>query len=113
MAEQPNSTEEAMNRVLEAERAAHAAVAECEAQAAALLEAAQQQARRIHTRADNRLSQIHAHCALALGQQVEQLLQQDTGTTATPNLGDEMHELLAAAVTRLAESLTGGVGNDE
>jgi hypothetical protein len=113
MAQQPNSTEEAMNRVLEAERAAHAAVTECESHAAALLEAAQQQARRIHSRADNRLSQIHAHCALALGQQVEQLLQQDSNGAGAPSLGAETHELLAAAVTRLAESLTGGEGSDD
>ncbi|MEW6648409.1 MAG: hypothetical protein AB1450_14500 [Pseudomonadota bacterium] len=113
MSEQQNSTEEAMNRVLEAERAAHAAVAECAARATALVDAAQQQARRIHSRTDSRISQVHAHCALALGRQVEQLLQQEADNTAASELDAAMHDVLAAAVERLAQSLTDDVAGDD
>lgn len=113
MAQPKNDTEVAMNRVLEAERAAHAAVTECEARAAALIDAAQQQARRIHSRTDTRLSQVHARCALALGQQVETLLQQGSGGAANAALDDEMRELLTAAIDRLAESLTHTSGSDD
>lgn len=113
MAQPKNDTEVAMNRVLEAERAAHAAVAECEARAAALIDAAQQQARRIHTRTDARLSQVHAHCALALGQQVEALLRQDPAGTASAALDDEMRVLLTAAIARLADSLTSAADSND
>lgn len=113
MAQPKNDTEVAMNRVLEAERAAHAAVAECEARAAALIDAAQQQARRIHTRTDARLGQVHSRCALALSQQVEALLQQDPAGAASTALDDEMRELLTAAIARLAESLTNASTADD
>lgn len=106
MAQQQNSVEEAMNRVLETERAAHEAVAECERQAAALLDAAQRQAHRIHTRTDARIGQVHARCGLALGRQVDALLAQEPPGGEINALSDEMREILAAAVTRLAESLT-------
>lgn len=113
MSEQQNSTEEAMNRVLAAERAAHEAVAECAAQAAALLDAAQQQARRIHSRTNGRISQIHARCAVALGRQVEHLMQQDAEHAADAELNAAMHDVLAAAVERLVQSLTDdAVGDD-
>jgi len=113
MAQQQNDTEQAMNRVLEAEREAHAAITECAARAAALIDAAQQQARRVHARTDTRISQVHAHCALALGQQVETLLRQEphSGAGATPDAA--MRELLTAAVTCLAASLTDGTGADD
>ncbi len=111
MALQQNSTEEAMNRVLEAERTAHAAVRECEAQAGALLEAAQQQVRRIHARTDGRIGQLHTRCSLVLGHQVELLLQQEIISTNSDTLDSEMQEVLAAAVARLAEALTGDSGN--
>ena len=113
MAQQQNDTEQAMSRVLEAERDAHAAVAECEARAAALIDAAQQQARRIHARTDARVSQVHAHCALALGQQVETLLRQEPHDSAGAAPDAAMRELLTAAITCLAASLTDGTGADE
>lgn len=100
-----------MNRVLAAERAAVEAVAECEAQAAALLEATQQQVRRIHGRTDARLGQLHTRCTLALDRQVETLLHQgdDDGNDSADDAGGEV---LQAAITRLAESLTGGSTHD-
>lgn len=113
MNEQQNSTEEAMNRVLEAERAAQAAIMECTARAASLIEAAQQQARRIHSRTDSRISQVHAHCALALGRQVELLLQQEAESTSATVPDAAMHEVLAAAVERLALVLTDDTAGDD
>lgn len=113
MIEQQNSTEEAMNRVLEAERAADAAVADCATRAAAVIEMAQQQARRIHSRTDSRISQVHAHCALALGRQVETLLQQEAEQAADASLDAAMHQVLAAAVERLAQSLTDNAAGDD
>lgn len=98
-----------MNRVLAAERAAVEAVAECEAQAAALLEATQQQVRRIHGRTDARLGLLHTHCTLTLEGQVAALLQQEAGTgEGNGGAGDAGGEVLQAAIARLAESLTGG-----
>jgi vacuolar-type H+-ATPase subunit H len=113
MAQRPNSTEDAMNRVLETERTAHASVADCETRAASLVEVAQQQARRIHSRTDTRISQVHAHCAGALGRQVETLLQEGAASEEHSTLRDEMRELLQAAVERLAEALTDGSTSDE
>jgi hypothetical protein len=112
MAQPQNSVEEAMNRVLETERAAHDAVAECERQAADLLDAAQRQAHRVHTRTDARISQVHARCSLALGRQVDALLAQESTGEEGP-LSDEMREILAAAVARLAESLTDAADTDD
>ncbi|WP_127477975.1 hypothetical protein [Sulfurivermis fontis] len=113
MKEQQNSTEEAMNRVLEAERAALAAIAECTTRAANLIEAAQQQARRIHRRTDSRISQVHAHCALALGRQVELLLQQEAENASATVPDAVIQEVLAAAVERLAQSLTDDAAGDD
>lgn len=113
MAQRQNSTEDAMNRVLEAERTAHESVADCETRAASLIEVAQQQERRIHSRTDNRISQIHAHCAVALGRQVETLLQEGAAGEEHGTLSAEMRELLGAAVERLAEALTDSSTNDE
>jgi hypothetical protein len=108
---QQYSVEESMNRVLEAERTAHTAVAECEAHAATLLDAAQQQVRRIHIRTDARLGRLHAHCGLEVARQMELLLRQEnTAAAATPS--DAMREVLAAAVERLAQTLTDAPDGD-
>ena len=102
-----SDAEHAMNRVLGAEHDAKTAVAECSAQAAAAVEQARQQARRIGERADHRISRLHTACELAAGQRIELLLQQERSADARRIAPPREEEVLDAAVERLAAMLTG------
>lgn len=112
MADQPSAqgtrADQAMNHVLEAERAARDQAVRCEAEAATLVEQARQQARRIAARTDARLTHIHTSCGLATARQIEALLRQETSESEIGVGTPQEQELLQAAVDRLAARLTGG-----
>ncbi len=108
----PNSsvagtTEEAMNRVLGAERDAKAAITQCEAQAAATVEQVRQQARRIAERTDRRISRLHTNCELSAARRIDLLLRQERSADAERIAPPHEQEVLAAAVERLTALLTG------
>jgi len=104
-----DDTEEAINRVLGAERDARAAIERCVQQAAATVDAARQRARHLAAHTDVRIGKVHARCSLALGRQIEALLRQEqAGDVAPPAAHDD--EVLVAAVEHLAAALTGDDG---
>lgn len=97
---------DAINRVLEAERATAAAIAAAQASAEARLEAARDQRRRILERARERIVRLHeraqARLELRLAAMEADAAQQPAVDAADPG------RLSAEAVARLACRLTGG-----
>lgn len=100
--------EEAINRVLEAERRAGERVAGCEAQAAAELGAARERARRIAERTDTRITRLRTRCEQIVAVRVAQLKASAEAVRCQPLTEDERAAQLAAAVARLATRLSGG-----
>lgn len=106
--EQSAAASAAMNRVLEAERAAEQAVADCDRQAQGLLQAAYARAQRIGARTDERISQLRMRCTERVIRQIEirerfELAAQQGESPAHPQA-----ERLAAVVEDLAAELSGG-----
>jgi hypothetical protein len=66
----------AMNRVLEAETSARAAIADCETEMRALLEHARQRRRNILERAHDRIMTLHARTERAVLQRTSRMLEQ-------------------------------------
>lgn len=98
----------AIDRVLEAERTAQAAVVRCESETAAALEQARQQRRECLERAQVRIATLRARVSESLGLRIEQLAEQRRQSAATivTELSDPRRQ--AAALERLAVQLTGG-----
>jgi len=106
--EQSAAAGAAMNRVLEAEQAAEQAVAECERQAQALLQAGYARAQRIAGRADERISLLRMRCTERVTRQIEvreraELAAQQSASPGHPQAGS-----MAAVVADLAAELSGG-----
>lgn len=106
--EQSAAASAAMNRVLEAEQAAEQAVAECERQAQALLQAGYARAQRIAGRADERISLLRMRCTERVTRQIEvreraELAAQQSASPGHPQAGS-----MAAVVADLAAELSGG-----
>ena len=96
----------AMNRVLEAERSAQSAVADCEQRMLASLEHARQQRRTILQRAHERIMALQARVAGALGQRTSQIREQHGGALESAAVQGADRARLQAAIERLAERLT-------
>ncbi len=69
--ESPDAVEQAMNTVLQAERAAEQAIADCRQEAQQTVQAAQQRAQRIAARTDERLSLCHMRCSGKLNKELK------------------------------------------
>lgn len=97
---------DAMNRVLEAERAAQSAIVDCEQQQQVSLEHARQQRRSILDRAHARVMALHERATRGLEQRTAQILAQQKGApqAAGEQGADSAH--LKAAIERLVERLT-------
>ena len=96
----------AMDRVLEAERAARSAIAECELEAQASLERARQQRRSILQRAHDRIMALHLVAARTLDERSANILKQPA---QAPDLAAAQRTdagRLRAALEGLAERLT-------
>ncbi|MCO6413439.1 MAG: hypothetical protein J5I92_11935, partial [Thiogranum sp.] len=97
-----------------AERDAAQAIADCEAQARDLVQAARQQASRIEARADERITLMQMRCAKRLAQALQQLAQtQQAGSAQDPGHLDDASlnacmESVAAALTAAADSAGDG-----
>ncbi len=96
----------AMNRVLEAERAARSAITDCEREVQAALEHARQQRRTILQRAHDRIMALHERAAHTLDERVAGILKQNVqgADLATAPRADDGR--LRAALEGLVERLT-------
>ena len=72
-----SSADQAMKRVLEAERETRHAITECEQAAHALLHDARQRARRIHDRTDQRISNLKMKTAERVSAELKKLEQEE------------------------------------
>jgi hypothetical protein len=96
----------AMDRVLDAERAARSAIADCEREVQAALELARQQRRSILQRAHDRIMALHARAARTLDERIADMLKQNApgpGLATAPRSDDGQ---LRAALAGLVERLT-------
>jgi hypothetical protein len=106
--EQTAAASAAMNRVLEAEREAEQAVAECERQAQLLLQAGYARARRIAGRTDERISLLRMRSSDRVTRRIEVMERAERAAQqgAFPEPAQADH--LAAIVEELAAELSGG-----
>src|ERR1700690_3791859 len=96
----------AMERVLEAERAAQSAITDCDAQGQKSLECARRQARRILEHGHERIIALHTKAASSLEQQQASHHQNADPTSAiAARQGDLVR--FETAIARLADSLVG------
>ncbi len=103
----PQSAAAAVNRLLAAEAEVVAAIAECEAVAAATERGAREQARRIHHRAEQRLQRIHQQRERRQQKVTAQFDQALAAVAATPSEHAGDTELIEAAAARMADELLG------
>ncbi len=102
--------EQAMNRVLQAERDAERAVAECEAEAGNILQAAQLQTSRIASRTDIRISLMQTRCLQQVAEEIKQLERAESQTRERQEESYRIDETgLAECIEEIAICLTGGV----
>ena len=98
----------AMNTVLEAEREAEQAVAECERQAQGLLQAGYARAQRIAGRADERISLLRMRCIDRVTRQIEAMERAERAAQQGSSLEHPEADRIAAIVEQLAAELSGG-----
>ena len=96
----------AINRVLEREREARAAIAECQERANALLGDARRKAQRIEARGEERVAAMHAICDRSVAQAIAALLGQRPPVTA--DLSPEQVRRLDVAIEVLADEVLKG-----
>jgi len=105
------SVADAMNRVLEAERAARSAIADCERELQEALERARQQRRTILQRAHDRIMALHERAARTLDERVADILKQNAqgADLATAPRADDgrLHAALEGLVERLTQRTEG------
>jgi hypothetical protein len=102
---------DAMNRVLEAERAARAAIADCELRMQASLEQARQVRRSILERAQQRIAALHTRAARSLEPRTARVLgQHEPPDFASARVVDSAQ--LRAAIEGLIERITGAARDE-
>jgi cell division septum initiation protein DivIVA len=102
--------EQAINRLLQAERDAKRIVAECEAEAASILQAAQLQASRIASRTDTRISLMQTRCFQQVTEEIKQLERAERQAGERQAESYRIDETgLAECIEEIAICLTGGV----
>lgn len=102
-----NSVDEAIDRVLSAEREARAAVEECRKQAHRRLSQARAQARRILERGDVRINGLHTRSERTVARTIAALKTETKGLSQEPALDDIQLARLADVVRALAAEITG------
>jgi hypothetical protein len=101
------AADEAINRVLAAEREARERVSLAQAQAAKLVAQARLRARRIHERTDARVSRLRAACREWSAREVARRQEEARRILSSPVADDGRSGRLSTAVARLAAVLTG------
>jgi len=100
-----DAVEQAMNTVLEAERAAEQAIADCNSEAQLVIQAAQEQAQHIAKRTDARLTLCHMRCNARLTLEIR-ARQRDEKIDLQGQPGQELEAVaLAAVVETVAREL--------
>jgi vacuolar-type H+-ATPase subunit H len=102
-----DSVEKAMNRVLQAEREAEQAIADCEYEARNILQAAQQRVKRIADRTDARITRIQLRLAQKLKGQTRKLERAEKAAQHESSTYELDDTALAAVVQDVAAELTG------
>ncbi len=95
-----------MNRVLDAERAARAVIADCEQRMHASLEHAREQRRSILQRAHQRIMALHERAARTLEQQTAQIIEQEGNVPDSVAAPSGEGARLREAIDRLVDDLT-------
>ena len=103
------SVEEAINRVLEAEKEARQAVENCRSDARRVVNSARVRAGRILERADHRIGFMHRLCEQSVGRRLAELRAEASRIPGEAVLEAEVQERLEGIVRRLAEEMTSGV----
>ena len=106
--EQTAAASAAMNRVLEAEQEAEQAVAECERQAQALLQAGYARAQRIAGRTDERISLLRMRSSDRVTRQIELMQRAERAEQQSASPEHPQATRLTAVVEALAAELSGG-----
>jgi len=106
--EQTAAASAAMNRVLEAEHAAEEAVAGCERQAQALLQAGYTRARRITARTDERISLLRMRSTDRVTRQIEVMERAERAAQQEASPEHPQAARLDAIVEELVAELSGG-----
>jgi len=101
-----DKVEQAMNRVLQAEREAEQAIADCEYEARHILQAAQQRAKRIADRTDERIALIQQRLAQKIKAHIDILERADRSAQHEPSVYDLGEAELATVVQEVAAELT-------
>ena len=96
-----------MNRVLQAERDAKRAVAECEQRAQEILRAAQVRAQRLVSRADQRITVLQMRCNHRIDSMVKAMEKQQQAPDGAAQPGQLGERAIKAVVAALAAELTG------
>ena len=105
--------EQAMNRVLQAEREAEQAIADCEQQARQILQAAEQRVKRIADRTDERITLLQLRLAQKIKAHIDALERADRRSQREPSLYDPGAAELASVVQEVAADLTGNTHSRE
>lgn len=102
--------DEAIARVLEAERSAREAVARCTQDAEAMRQAARARAHAIAERAAERAAAVHRWTEVAIRARVDELSRERAALQQPAGSAPDEPQRLARALDRLAEELAGGSG---
>ena len=102
--------DEAIARVLEAERAARAAVAHCAEAAEALRQAARARAHAIAERAAERSAAVHRWTDASIRARIDELNRERAALAQPAGPAADEAQRLERALDRLAEELAGGSG---
>jgi vacuolar-type H+-ATPase subunit H len=100
------TTEQAMNRVLQAEHDARGAVDQCKQQADAMIQQARLTAQKIAEKADHRITRIHQRCSREVTDQVTQLKRDQEQQAKDSHSYEVDVETVDVVVEQIAELLT-------
>ena len=102
----PETPDDAMNRALESEQRALAAIEECQREAADFIDSAQQPARSILERPDRRVRDLHLRCVQATADRVDAMGREDAREAEQAARPEAQGKAMEEAVGRLAAHLT-------
>jgi len=109
----PDQAELAMNQVLQAERDAEQAVADCQMEAGKILQAAQVLANRIASRTDERITLLHMRCSQQVASEIRLLDSAERQASQAQEQSYRIDETgLADCIEEIAICLTGGMRVD-
>ena len=107
------SADEAMNRVLAAERDARLAVAECHAEAARLIAAAEARARALASLSETHIKTAHRLADAAIARALAELAHTPLPDQSSgPDRAPDQHPALSAPLAQALEALVGEILGD-